>query len=450
MTWEGWNSKQYSSELVSWEDVGTGSFAMKLSDYVDTTTYPELEGIDFKIGWNTAETAKIEDIAKAVDGVRYSSGVTSSEYISMGTSVSGVSFSIETTYLAELASERNVETYDTSWIEPKLTGSTNVVTQPTYTDITEDTGWSIEFTMKNIGTVTATSYDVDYYTGNREEKENLWWYWYKPSSGAKRKETINHNPDVGAAGTLLGVTDCITDSANNGDSIVADTLYGGVINVSFRLNANSSYSYEGRTATSVGYMDMYISVSKNDTEDTLMKKLEAALGKTSVIDAYEGNQSTNKPSSTSYRVYSTSAKQNLIDVPIYKAQHDFVIQAGANSYQGIHIKYESLRVMNLGMEDTNTLTGKAATKAIAQIDHAEEIISKQRSLFGASQNRLEHAEAVNENTSENLQASESKIRDADLADEMMELSKNEILAQASQAMLAQAKQAQDGILQLLQ
>jgi flagellin len=76
-------------------------------------------------------------------------------------------------------------------------------------------------------------------------------------------------------------------------------------------------------------------------------------------------------------------------------------------------------------------------------------ISFQRSTLGAIQNRLEHTIANADNTSENLQSAESRIRDLDMADEMVKYSKSSILQQAGQSMLAQANQATQGVLSLL-
>ena len=82
-------------------------------------------------------------------------------------------------------------------------------------------------------------------------------------------------------------------------------------------------------------------------------------------------------------------------------------------------------------------------KAISQV-------SDMRSKLGAIQNRLEHTVANLDNISENTQAAESRIRDTDMAEEMVEYSKNNILAQAGQSMLAQANQSTQGVLSLLQ
>jgi flagellin len=92
---------------------------------------------------------------------------------------------------------------------------------------------------------------------------------------------------------------------------------------------------------------------------------------------------------------------------------------------------------------------ESANKAIEVINNAIELVSKERSKLGATQNRLDHTIQNLDTSAENLQSAESRIRDVDMAKEMMEYSKNNILKQAAQAMLAQANQAPEGVLQLL-
>lgn len=97
----------------------------------------------------------------------------------------------------------------------------------------------------------------------------------------------------------------------------------------------------------------------------------------------------------------------------------------------------------------NISTKEDASKAIAVLDKATQTVSSARSKLGAVQNRLEHTINNLGTASENLSAAESRIRDVDMAKEMMEQTKNNILAQAAQAMLAQANQQPQGVLQLL-
>ncbi len=91
-----------------------------------------------------------------------------------------------------------------------------------------------------------------------------------------------------------------------------------------------------------------------------------------------------------------------------------------------------------------------ANATLKAVQNAINLVSTQRSALGAIQNRLEHTVANLDNVSENTQAAESRIRDTDMASEMVEYSKNNILAQAGQSMLAQANQSTQGVLSLLQ
>ena len=84
------------------------------------------------------------------------------------------------------------------------------------------------------------------------------------------------------------------------------------------------------------------------------------------------------------------------------------------------------------------------------IDEAIKSVTTERSKLGAIQNRLEYTVKVDDNTAENMQAAESRIRDTDMADEMTRFSKESILQQAATSMLAQANQANQGVLSLLQ
>ena len=107
---------------------------------------------------------------------------------------------------------------------------------------------------------------------------------------------------------------------------------------------------------------------------------------------------------------------------------------------------------NLGIKGINVTdkSGIAATYAIDAIADAITKVSSQRSALGAIQNRLEHSIANLDNVAENTTAAESRIRDTDMAEEMVEYSKNNILAQAGQSMLAQANQSTQGVMSLLQ
>ncbi len=129
-----------------------------------------------------------------------------------------------------------------------------------------------------------------------------------------------------------------------------------------------------------------------------------------------------------------------------------ILQVGANEGQTMSFSIDNMSAAALGVNDSNVdlSTQTGASQSLGKIDKAIAKISKQRSLLGAVQNRLEHTISNLDNTAENLQSAESGIRDADMALEMVSMSKYNILQQAGQSMLAQANQSSQGVLSLLQ
>lgn len=126
------------------------------------------------------------------------------------------------------------------------------------------------------------------------------------------------------------------------------------------------------------------------------------------------------------------------------------LQVGALNGQTITFSIDNMGAMSLSVEALGLSTHAEAASAISSVKKALSKVSQQRSALGALQNRLEHTIANLDNIAENTQAAESRIRDTDMAKEMVEYSKNNILAQAGQSMLAQANQATQGVLALLQ
>jgi flagellin len=125
-------------------------------------------------------------------------------------------------------------------------------------------------------------------------------------------------------------------------------------------------------------------------------------------------------------------------------------QIGANQGQSLNLSINDMRATTLGVYSLQVGTQSQASTAVKVIDQANQKVSTERSKLGASQNRLEHTIKNLDASAENLQASESRIRDVDMAKEMMEFTKHNILQQAATAMLAQANQAPQSVLQLLQ
>ena len=130
----------------------------------------------------------------------------------------------------------------------------------------------------------------------------------------------------------------------------------------------------------------------------------------------------------------------------------FNLHVGADSADDnkIAVKIESMSAKGIGVYGLKVDTEDDATAAIDRIAEAVQKVSSQRSTLGAAQNRLEHTIANLDNVVENTTSAESRIRDTDMAQEMVNYSKNNILAQAGQSMLAQANQSNQGVLSLLQ
>lgn len=126
------------------------------------------------------------------------------------------------------------------------------------------------------------------------------------------------------------------------------------------------------------------------------------------------------------------------------------LQIGAEAGQHLDIELPSISTRLLGIKRVDVSTVDGAGEGIDAFKGATAYVSEERSRMGAYQNRLEHTIRNLDNVVENTQASESVIRDTDMAKLMVEYSNNNIIAQASQSMLAQANQSQQGILQLLQ
>jgi len=127
------------------------------------------------------------------------------------------------------------------------------------------------------------------------------------------------------------------------------------------------------------------------------------------------------------------------------------LQVGANSKENMSISINSMKAADLlgGTAKIDVTDHQKASEAMSNITSAIKNVSAQRSKLGAKQNRLEYTINNLKNYSENLTAAESQIRDTDMASEMTNYSKNNILQQAAQSMLAQANQSTQGVLSLL-
>lgn len=170
-------------------------------------------------------------------------------------------------------------------------------------------------------------------------------------------------------------------------------------------------------------------------------QLTEELGRIAGTTEYNGKKLLDG-SSDSTRVASAGPPAVAAGVPL-------TFQIGANTGQSLSLEVKDMSDTGLGVKGLKVDTQAAASAAIATLDTAIEKVSSQRADLGAKQNRLEHTVNNLNVASENLAASESRIRDTDMAKEMMNFTRSQILSQAGTAMLAQANQAPQGVLSLL-
>lgn len=142
--------------------------------------------------------------------------------------------------------------------------------------------------------------------------------------------------------------------------------------------------------------------------------------------------------------------ENVGALKLIDNTQEIQLQIGGEKGEVLSFKTVGASARELGVSNIDVSSNETAGAAINKVTAAIDIVNNYRAQFGVIQNRLEHTISSLDNVSENTQASESRIRDADMAEEMMKHSANNILSQASQSMLVQANQQQQGVLSLLQ
>ena len=171
-----------------------------------------------------------------------------------------------------------------------------------------------------------------------------------------------------------------------------------------------------------------------------------AIYSTRSYDTKEAAENFYKGKNTPYGAVNSSA---LTGISIVEDNRDLWIHTGTEKDTGLYVSIPRMNADVIGVGDVDTSTSNGAREAIDKIKEALAVISKARSDIGAQQNRLEHTINSNEATIENTAASESRIRDTDMAKEMVSFSINNILQQVGQSVMTQANQLPEGILTLL-
>ena len=272
---------------------------------------------------------------------------------------------------------------------------------------------------------------------------------------------VQHNLQAANTNRQLGITTSAqaksTEKLSSGYKInrAADDAAGLSISEKMRsqirgLNKASSNAQDGVSLVQTAEGAL------NETHSILQRMNElatqAANGTNTSVDRSAIRAELDQLTSEINRIQSTTQfnTMNLLD-GTFSGKNKMKLQVGSLSGQSIDFSIADMCATKIGLKTTLSVSTFAkAGSYMKAVQDAIEVVSKQRSAMGAIQNRLEHTIANLDTTSENTQSAESRIRDTDMASEMVTYSKNNILAQAGQSMLAQANQSTHGVLSLLQ
>ncbi len=473
-SWTGYDGNVYTTSKIDWDTLESNGYSFKLDDYFPDTLKDSSGNPYFThtIGFSPNSSSTREDIINAVNSTSISTSKSSSfnaRFENASESVQstpGVSVSItnsfyDASYVSSMNGTHTFEAADDPFIEPSP--SNNLTTYPSASTVeearTSNESWTFKFNMSGIGPVTASCTGGTYYAPSdvADDDEGYWWNWsgiYRNVNGRTVYDPHYQKTAImrSTGNTLSDVMDALTGakstaspglltSANGGD---AD--HGGTIRLNFSATADNQYSSGSVNGNRVFDFNININVSNTDTEETVFNRIKDALNGNTRLDV-----STNSGNSEGVSIYAPSTGHR-IDVPVYSydgSMIDLEIQAGPERDNVIDITYKYLDIDVLGLKDTNVLTHEDAGNAIDEIKNALSIVNGERSGFGAYQNRLEHAYNNDRNIAENTQAAESLIRDTDMAREMVEFSKSNIISQFNESMIAQANQLPQQVLSLL-
>lgn len=278
-----------------------------------------------------------------------------------------------------------------------------------------------------------------------------------------------------------------TDSVNTGATVVSTSIAeskGQMANGSFTLKADM---LKNGSKLVIGNETFVFQTSKNDKPniakneklldisdldptktadmDKIADRLTKAAANNEMFSVGAGTAATNNGVVITFAEKNTNkSKADLTTADGVKSQismsvagaktadGSLTLQIGdtSKSYNQLSVSIEKTDIESLGIKDVDISDQKGAQEAVDKIRAAVNYVSDVRGTLGATQNRLEHTINNLSVTTENLTAAESRIRDVDVAKEMMSYTKNNILVQSAQAMLAQANQTPQGVLQLLQ
>ena len=236
---------------------------------------------------------------------------------------------------------------------------------------------------------------------------------------------------------------------------IVDTTAGGTVDatknqleattIAAKIKAGAKVKVDTADAVTAVDTTKATSISVTKATDKVKEQLKAA----NDIGAVDGKSTVTAGTATADGTVEFTIQKGHATVAD-TLSFNLHVGADADSTNKITVDIDAMSSAGLGIKGINVSTEQNATYSIDAIADAISQVSSQRSALGAVQNRLEHTINNLDNVVENTTSAESRIRDTDMAEEMVNYSKNNILAQAGQSMLAQANQSNQGVLSLLQ
>ncbi|MDD6451254.1 MAG: flagellin [Lachnospiraceae bacterium] len=494
LTWNGINGNKYSSDFVPWpstipDDWGDDSklssssqsytinFGEYMKEYISShpESQEELKGFDLSVTYNTSTYSTTKTVSDffndhyihvyyevptyvsisnqsgnelAVSQTPYTTDNNEiSKLVSNGEYVGGAYFDYEWVALAD----RDMEEHsDTSFLEPVNINNGSNKNNISYDKSTGEADGSLAlyFNLNNVGRVQSVFNSANIFIKNDR-------------TGSIERKSVSFSDGHHDASKLKSAV----ESALNDTTDMADS--GNFIYIDYQLNTDEAfyYYYNRKYGTNisndlayyntpvVGTFFIAFPIYKTDTVSSVFDKINNI----KTIDFYSGDQNsdTGHAGQANYllsgkNVFSSSTNVTMPQYEDKKIKHEkLIIQNSSIQSDKEEFTYEYLDNQRLGIDGLSTDTLDNAHDAISTIDNAIGIVNVQRAVFGAYTNRLEHVHSNNMNANENVTAAESRIRDTDMATEIASYSKNNIISQASMAMLAQANQSGQGVLTLL-
>ncbi len=475
MSWTGYDGVNYKSgemPLPSDEDLHK-SFTLDIQSYMDYTAYPNAVGLTPKMTITLNEEADRDQLIAQLN----SRGISASRSFNVGgtvyekntdESMSKMSISgylpyksASINYYAGIITKNSVTQADSDHIY-----TINATTQePSDDNLTKDAGGNMTLSFgitksdnaetDQTGSLTATAtnttekindtsnaivYTRAYDTSNASSK-GVWWDRDRYGNLYEKVQKFTSTSLDGA------IANALAGSGNN-NSVISDSKIGGNLIIPFNLVSNSNLYYtgkyggettEGKTLSDMGDFYLYVPISSTDTAAEIISRINNITGIDIQTDGVTSMSITN-------------AGADYFKAPVWGGTMALNIQAGTNSSDSstIPLIYDVLNNHSLGINDLNIKNRASSVEGIALVKKAASVVDYQRGVFGAYQNQMEHAVKNLDNAVENTQDAESLIRDTDMATEMVKHSNENILAQAGQAMLAQANQTNQGVMALLQ